>query len=61
MLAFYLFRRNRRGTSHPSYDREYAKLAASTRYTQHDLIVDGITAIAATVVILVAMSQLGSN
>lgn len=44
-----------------THDAEYAKLLASTRYTQHDLIVDGITAIAAVVIILVVMSQLGGN
>jgi len=45
----------------PTHDAEYDKLLASTRYTQHDLIVDGIIAIAAVVVILVVMSQLGSS
>lgn len=44
-----------------THDAEYAKLLASTRYSQHDLIVDSITAIAAVVIILVVMSQLGSN
>lgn len=44
-----------------THDAEYAKLLAATRYSQHDLIVDGITAIAAVIIILVVMSQLGSN
>ena len=61
MRVFHPLRRNRCGTSHPSQDHEYTKLIAATRYTQHDLVVDGITAIAAVVVILVVMSQLGSN
>lgn len=43
------------------HDAEYAKLLAATRYTQHDLVVDGITAVAAVVVILIVMSQLGGN
>jgi len=42
-------------------DAEYAKLIAATRYTKHDLIVDGITAVAAVVVILIVMSRLGAN
>lgn len=61
MRVFHLLGRNRRGISKPSHDHEYAKLIAVTRYSQHDLVVDGITAIAAVVVILVVMSQLGSN
>lgn len=34
-------------------DAEHAKLIASTRYTQHDLVVDGITLLAVVVVAVV--------
>jgi hypothetical protein len=61
MRVFHQLGRTRRGSSTPSHDREYAKLIAATRYSQHDLVVDGIKAIAAVVIILVVMSQLGSN
>jgi hypothetical protein len=43
-----------------THDAEHAKLIAATRYTQHDLIVDGITALAAVVVIGIVLFQLGS-
>jgi hypothetical protein len=46
--------------AHPTHDAEHAKLLASTRYTQHDLIVDGITALAAVIIIGIVLFQLGS-
>lgn len=45
----------------PTLDDEYAKLIASTRYTRQDFVANGITAVAAVLLILIAMSQLGSN
>lgn len=44
----------------PARDVEHAKLLASTRYTRHDLVVDGITALAAIVIIVTVLFNLGS-
>jgi hypothetical protein len=43
-----------------NHDAEYARLISTTRYTPHDLVVDGITALAAVVVIGIVLFQLGS-
>lgn len=42
-------------------DAEYTELLAATRYTQHDLIVDGITMIAALTLIVAVLFRLGGN
>lgn len=44
-----------------THDAEYTKLLAATRYSQHDLVVDGITLIAALALIIIVLSHLGSN
>lgn len=44
----------------PTHDAEHAKLIASTRYTRHDLVVDGITALAAIVIVVTVLFNLGS-
>lgn len=40
------------------HDAEYTKLLATTRYTQHDLIVDGITLIAGLAVVAAVLYRL---
>jgi hypothetical protein len=44
----------------PTHDVEHAKLIASTRYTRHDLVVDGITALAVVVAVVAVLFPLGS-
>jgi len=43
-----------------THDAEHAKLIASTRYTQHDLVIDGITALAAVIIVVTVLFLLGS-
>lgn len=42
-------------------DAEYTKLLAATRYSQHDLVVDGITLIAAVALVVIVLCKLGSK